>query len=389
MEHSVNTLGEGKMQNDDILWKFDEHTKAKHKILKKYIEAWVPILTQHGNIGRVVYIDGFAGPGESIDHELGSPLIALDSIINHKSFNKFKSEIILLFIEKDPKRKEHLEELLRQKFSNLPEKVKYKVIEGEFNDQLSEILNSLDEKQSKLAPTFCFVDPFGWSDLNLDVLARFMKQDKAELLITFMAGFIKRFIESPSHYESLKHLFTDGQINELKNPSTNTKGEKAFQFFLENLKNKINKEVYSISFETRNKTNNLEYYLIYLTSNVLGMKVMKDAMYNVSKNGEFKFSDFDFNPSQKTLVDYGLESKQWIKEAINELCIYISNNGLINKEIPVKDVENYIILYTHYAFRKEILKNLEYTSKIDIIGERKRKSTYPDNAGIKIKFKNC
>jgi hypothetical protein len=217
-----------------------------------------------------------------------------------------------------------------------------------------------------------------------------MMQDKAELLITFMAGFIKRFIESPSHYESLKHLFTDDQINELKNSSPTTKGEKALQFFLENLKNKINKEVYSISFETRNKTNNLEYYLIYLTSNVLGMKVMKDAMYNVSENGEFKFSDFDFNPSQKTLVDYGLKlKKQWIKDATNELCIYISNNGLINKEIPLEEVEKYIILYTHYAFRKEILKYLESTSKIDIIGERKRKYTYPDNAGIKIKFKNC
>ena len=378
------------MQNDDILWRFDDHTKAKHEILKKYIEAWVAILTQSINIGRVVYIDGFAGPGESIDHEAGSPLIALDSIINHKLFNKFKSEIILLFIEKDPKRKEHLEELLRQKFSNLPKKVKYKVIEGEFNDQLSGILNSLDEKQSKLAPTFCFVDPFGWSDLNLDVLARFMMQDKAELLITFMAGFIKRFIDSPSHYESLKHLFTDNQINELKNSSPTTKGEKALQFFLENLKNKINKEVYSISFETRNKTNNLEYYLIYLTSNVVGMKVMKDAMYNISDKGEFKFSDFDFNPSQKTLVDYGLKlKKQWIKDATNELCIYISNNGLINKEIPLEEVEKYIVLYTHYAFRKEILKYLESTSKIDIIGERKRKHTHPDNVGIKIKFKNC
>jgi len=381
------------MQNDGILWRFDDHTKAKHEILKKYIEAWVAILTQSINIGRVVYIDGFAGPGESIDHEPGSPLIALYSIIHHKLFDKFKSEIILLFIEKDPKRKEHLEELLRRKFSNLPEKVKYEVIEGEFNDQLSGILNSLDENQSELAPTFCFVDPFGWSDLNLDVLARFMMQDKAELLITFMAGFIKRFIESPSHYESLIHLFKDDQINELKNSSPTTKGEKALQFFLENLKNKINKEVYSISFETRNKTNNLEYYLIYLTSNVLGMKVMKDAMYNVSENGEFKFSDFDFNPSQKTLVDYGLKLEQWIKEwikdAANELCIYISNNGLINKEIPLEEVEKYIILYTHYAFRKEILKYLEYTSKIDIIGERKRKYTYPDNAGIKIKFKNC
>jgi hypothetical protein len=38
------------------------------------MQAWVPILTRY--YGRVVYIDGFAGPGIYVGGEEGSPIIA-------------------------------------------------------------------------------------------------------------------------------------------------------------------------------------------------------------------------------------------------------------------------------------------------------------------------
>jgi three-Cys-motif partner protein len=60
----------------DIVWPLEPHTKGKHEVLRHYLEAWFPILgfTQ----GRIVFIDGFAGPGEYAGGEKGSPLIALD-----------------------------------------------------------------------------------------------------------------------------------------------------------------------------------------------------------------------------------------------------------------------------------------------------------------------
>lgn len=57
------------------LWKIDPHTKAKHEILRRYLGAWFGILGQ--KIPRIVYIDGFCGPGEYECGEPGSPLIAL------------------------------------------------------------------------------------------------------------------------------------------------------------------------------------------------------------------------------------------------------------------------------------------------------------------------
>ena len=43
------------------LWAAEEHTVAKHRILRRYLEAWIPIMASRS--GRLILIDGFAGPG--------------------------------------------------------------------------------------------------------------------------------------------------------------------------------------------------------------------------------------------------------------------------------------------------------------------------------------
>ena len=65
------------------IWSIDPHTEAKHDILRKYLDAWLPIITRWN--GRVLYIDGFAGPGEYIGGRDGSPIIAIKSICEHKA----------------------------------------------------------------------------------------------------------------------------------------------------------------------------------------------------------------------------------------------------------------------------------------------------------------
>ena len=66
----------------------EEHTRAKHELLKKYLEAWFPILAIQGHQERVIFLDGFAGPGIYDGGEPGSPVIALETLINHNSFSQ-------------------------------------------------------------------------------------------------------------------------------------------------------------------------------------------------------------------------------------------------------------------------------------------------------------
>lgn len=90
-------------------WAIEEHTKAKHEILKRYFDAWLPIMTSWTT---AVFIDGFAGPGVYTGGEPGSPMIVLDAATNHTP--PVRGEIHFFFIEKNPRRYQLLEASLRK-----------------------------------------------------------------------------------------------------------------------------------------------------------------------------------------------------------------------------------------------------------------------------------
>ena len=63
------------------IWKAEPHTLAKHAVLRNYLEAWFPILGRWN--GRVIYYDGFAGPGRYEGGEQGSPIVAIEVAMGH------------------------------------------------------------------------------------------------------------------------------------------------------------------------------------------------------------------------------------------------------------------------------------------------------------------
>ena len=91
-------------------WNIPPHTRVKHEILERYLSAWIPILAR--NQSNLLYIDGFAGPGRYSNGEDGSPIIALHTALKYR--NKFECNIRLLFVEKNEKRAEVLEQNLSQ-----------------------------------------------------------------------------------------------------------------------------------------------------------------------------------------------------------------------------------------------------------------------------------
>ena len=59
------------------LWSIEPHTAAKHRVLRKYLDRWIPIMATQSD--RLALIDGFAGPGEYAGGEPGSPLVMIDA----------------------------------------------------------------------------------------------------------------------------------------------------------------------------------------------------------------------------------------------------------------------------------------------------------------------
>jgi three-Cys-motif partner protein len=69
--------------SDDLTapsWELAAHTAAKLEILEAYLRAWFPIVGRGRDFDRIIYIDGFAGPGRYKGGEDGSPIVALKAV---------------------------------------------------------------------------------------------------------------------------------------------------------------------------------------------------------------------------------------------------------------------------------------------------------------------
>jgi len=371
------------LKPDDILLPTNNHTKAKHRILKKYLEAWFPILSRYQ--GRVLYLDGFAGSGEYTDHSDGSPLIALEVAKNHQL--PLGGELVFYFVELNEPRFAHLTGLLESRykskgdgsFTNLPENVKVFPINGDFNANVEEILAGLKEDGKTLAPTMAFVDPFGYAALNVDTMAGILTQRRCELLITYMVGFLDRFVFDESKWGAIRSALsvTDDEIKSIVQISDREEREKAW---LRMLAAKItqrvqaagsNDRVYELDFKVKDKHNQTMYYLVFFTKSLAGMKAMKEAMWGVGSNGEYTFSDFGFVPGQTDLLDYSKE-KPWQTEAGKEICTVFAG-----QKVTIEDVENWVVGESPWIWRKGIMKPLETSGSLKVLTRRAMKGTYP------------
>ena len=106
------------MCNKNIVWELDPHSEGKHKVLNRYLDAWFPIIgSRHA---RILFIDGFAGPGAYLGGKEGSPLIAIRAYKDHSSLNNIQAEVCFTFIEKNKERAEYLEHRVEKTKDDLP-----------------------------------------------------------------------------------------------------------------------------------------------------------------------------------------------------------------------------------------------------------------------------
>ena len=348
----------------------EPHTKTKHDILSEYLKAWFPILSSTAE--QIVFIDGFAGPGIYSKGEKGSPIIALETAIEHRSLNNFK-KITFLFIEKDKDRAEMLEKILKEQFTKLPDKIKYNIEKSEFASSVETILDELENEGSKLAPTLAFIDPFGFSGLPMNLITRILGYKRCEVLITFMDSYINRFHDKKQKLV-LDELFGTSDWRDMRDIS-NPVEKKQFiiDLYIKQL-HELGEIKFSKVFEMIGKNNQTIYHLIFATKNLMGLKAMKEAMLKVNRQGTFKFSDRT-DPHQRLLFNYNDDN--WIPIAANAIF-----KEFAGKTSSVEKIEEFVLVDTPFVFRKSALKNLEKSNKIIAVKGRKQNRGFPPDCII-------
>jgi len=263
----------------EILWEADPHTMAKHELLKYYLKAWFPILGSRRQ--RVVYFDGFAGPGEYAGGEPGSPIIALDVAANHV-LNLPKCQFI--FAEDDSARCSHLQSTVEA--MDVPGNISWEVRNEPCEDALVSLLDDLDVLGVRLAPLFAFIDPFGIKGVPFRLIERLLRGQRSELLLIFMKKTIARFVGSYPHRVN-ELIGMDHAADTISQADDRIAAARAlYQEALEGVAE------YVRFFEMRDRRNTPVYDVFFATHHQRGIEVMVRSMWRVDNSGSFSFSDF-------------------------------------------------------------------------------------------------
>jgi three-Cys-motif partner protein len=353
----IEMAGDG----DDKRWDCPPHTKAKHQMLGKYLDAWFPIIASWN--GRMVFLDGFAGRGRYTDGSEGSPLIALRHLLDHRYYPSMAHrEFVFLFVEANKGNAERLQQEIdafKASRKPWPKKVKVEVIHGKFDQTAAGIIDHLKTQKANLAPTFAFVDPFGYSGLPLELLGELLAYPRTEVFVNFMVGHVQRFIERDGQENAMRGLFGIDVADILEDwDEDNVDRVDHLRAVYESQLQKIVGFEHVQSFGMINETGNIGYYLVHGTRHRSGVKAMKAAMWSVDPGGGFMFSD------RMDGVDVLFEKTPQLGPLRTAMLAHFAGK----KRVPVEDIEWFSILETPYreTHIRKILTSLENEGLIDV-----------------------
>jgi three-Cys-motif partner protein len=348
------------------VWDCPPHTLVKHKILEGYLGGWFPILASWND--RIVYIDGFAGPGRYTGGESGSPIIAIQRYLEAKEKGRLKGDAFFIFVEADAKRCE----VLRQEVAAVAgSSVRYEIECKPYAEVMDGIWKMLDEAKAMLRPTFAFIDPFGFSHTPFAHTRRLLSNPATEVLFTCMYGDVNRFLgvtEMEGHFDG---FFEDKDWRRLRSITAPDERKAAFlEYFRKRLLDAGAK--YVIPFEMKDAANSTQYFLLFATKSIKGLKVMKSAMYAADKTGGYTFSDYTDARGPTLLV----ASPNY--PALQRLLLERYSK---QSDVRIEDIEEFVLAQTSFLYyKKEALAVLEEAGKITASKRngKHRKGTFPD-----------
>jgi three-Cys-motif partner protein len=176
--------------NDKFFQRKQAAAVLKHGVLRRYPIVFASKTGFTSKDGRVVYLDGYAGPGRyapedgSAEGVEGSPLLAVQAAARVGTWSR---QLECIFVERDVEYAANLRDTLA---AEAPENMIYEVLCGDVSEHLERALTAAGE-----APLFAFLDPFGtglpYADLAGRLLARHTRLP-TEVLLNFNLEAVRR-----------------------------------------------------------------------------------------------------------------------------------------------------------------------------------------------------
>jgi three-Cys-motif partner protein len=272
--------------------------KTKHDLIRHYLNGWFPKLAYWS--GRVIYFDTHAGRGKHGGGQLGSPLVALKTLLEHKYRDELlkRSEVVFFFIERDGDNLRLLQEEI-QSLGPLPKGIVIKTIGSDCFAALTHLLTLLKEQETRLAPALLFVDPYGFK-VPGNVLKEIMRFPRIELLVNVIWRELDMAIaqgRKPGMAETLNLVFNGEEWKDrVVSPDFDERADQAVNL----LRAKIGAR-WATYVRMLGSNRATRYLLLHLTNHDDGRDLMKDCVWKICPEGGFYVRKSD-DPSQQFLI---------------------------------------------------------------------------------------
>lgn len=255
-----------------------EQTLVKHFILQKYLERFAYIVGAHWD--TLTYVDCFSGPwnGRSDRFEDSSFAIALKELRNARdTLAKQRGRTVQLrcfFLERNRAAFAKLKE-----FADGVKDAKIETRNATLEESISDISGFVKGGGTKAFP-FVFIDPTGWTGFEMETITPLLRLNPGEVLINFMTGHIRRFLDSPQEetQDGFRRLFGSGAFRaKVQGLALLEREDAAVEEYTRNAKSVGGFNFGCNAIVLHPEIDRTHFNLIYLTRNLKGIEVFKDA----------------------------------------------------------------------------------------------------------------
>jgi three-Cys-motif partner protein len=365
----------------EMLWDAKPHTIAKISILENYLLAWFQILGRTKLKQDLLYVDGFAGPGEYGNYSKGSPiaaLVAAKGAIALTGNHWIAGDIYCAFIEPDKKRFTHLTERIKPFEGS--HRLKIYPLKASFVEGWAQLKSEVPIIFRNSYPRFVFIDPFGATGVPFTTVIEILSSPCSEVLINLDADGIVRILQArdaADHEKLLNDIFGSDVWKKAltENLSFSELCYEVLNLY-KGLLRGLPQVKYVFPFEMRTNANALNYFLVFAAQHPLGLEKMKEAMKRIDQSGSFCFSDADINQHRLFRFDDVSTYSNLLLEQFR------------GRTVSYKELRDFALNETPFINPKGMLKSLEQNNLIEVVSSdpKRRKGTFNEEKIKNIRF---
>jgi three-Cys-motif partner protein len=206
------------MSDDKYSWQIgatpptlDDHSAAKHAVLRQYAGTYVEVLTANPRreILKLTIVDGFAGGGQYIRGGIlvpGSPLIVLDELtavqirVNAQRTKPIHIDSEFIFVERKKSNVDFLMATVKASPHASLAGNKLNIIHGSFEDALPGIITHI-KSRGKADRAIFFLDQYGYSDVSLQTIRTILEQlANPEIILTFNVDWLINYLSTEESF---------------------------------------------------------------------------------------------------------------------------------------------------------------------------------------------